>query len=283
MKVGVERAAATPKQAERPRVFSAIGVGDGFRLASLALAASLTLAACEPAGQAPANPDAPPASPAAAAPSAGASRTVAAPAPEAVAAKTKAQDAATATQAVLERFAVLSAPGWDAFAALPGVTWSEAAPVPAPGAMGEDAMSRAGVVQWADIPTPAGAASQRDEAQAQREHKVGLTLLGREAVEAIAFRKYRPSTDYEAALHAQLGANAKLRRIADRCARNYGSRGANTRGSAFFELMLDDRAPLYVEGYADKDGGKYGPGYTTFEITRMRPDARIADMGCIES
>ena len=285
MKAGVEQAVMTPKVlkhlpssgATRTRI-------DALRIVSLALAMSLVLAACEPAAQAPVNPDASAPPTIAATTTTAAATKAAAPAPETAPAETEAPVSTTATQAVLERFATPSAPGWDVFAELPGVTWNENAPVAAPGALGaEDTMSRAGKLEWVDIAAQAGAEPQRSEAQAQREREVGITLLGRQAVESIAFRKFRPSTEYEATLKAQLGDGASLRRIADRCARNFGSRGANTRSSAFFELRLDQHAPLYVEAYADKDGGKYGPGYTTFELTRARPDARIADMGCIKS
>lgn len=281
MKPSVEQAVMTPKEVKHSPSSGATRTRiDALRIVSLALAMSLALAACEPAAQAPANPEASASPTTAATTTTAAATTAVAPAPEAVPAETEAPVATTTTRAVLERFALPSAPGWNVFAALPGVTWNENAPVVAPGALSaEDAMSRAGKLEWVDIAAQAGIS----ETQAQREREVGITLLGREAVESIAFRKYRPSTEYEATLQAQLGAAAPLRRIADRCARNFGSRGANTRGSAFFELRLDQRAPLYVEAYADKDGGKYGPGYTTFEFTRARPDARIADMGCVAS
>ena len=287
MKVSVEQAVAMPEEAQRAQLLGAVKSRAGaFRVPALALAMSLALAACTPAAQAPPDPgvSAPPVT--AAAPAA-ALTTSAAPAADVLPAETEAPEATTTTQAILERFAMPSAPGWDAFSELPGVTWNGSAPVAAPGALGaEDAMSRAGVLEWVDVGPRSGVESPGSESpgsepQAQSGHAVGLTLLGRKVVESIAFRKDRPSTEYEAILHAQLDDGAKLRRIADRCARNYGSRGTNTRSSAFFELRLDQRAPLYIEGYADKDGGKYGPGYTTFEVTRTRPDARIADMGCI--
>ena len=281
MKVSVEQAVAMPKEAQRAQFFGAVKTGAGaFRVPALALAMSLALAACTPAAQAPTDPGVS-APPDAAAPAA-ALTTSAAPAVDVFPAETEVPEAITTTQAILERFAMPSAPGWDAFSELPGVTWNGSAPVAAPGALGaEDALSRAGVLEWVDVAPRTGVESPGSEPQAQSGHAVGLTLLGRKVVESIAFRKDRPSTEYEALLHAPVDDGAKLQRIADRCARNYGSRGANTRSSAFFELRLDQRAPLYIESYADKDGGKYGPGYTTFEITRTRPDARIADMGCI--
>ena len=284
MTTSVQQAIQTPEKTESPRCLGAVKTGaDAFRVASLALVVTLVLAACEPAAQAPTHPDAPALS-AAAATSAGVSTAAAATVAEAVPAKTEVPEMTTTTQAILERFAMPAAPAWDAFSELPGVVWNGNAPVAAPGALGaENAMSRAGVIEWLDVAAGTGVQSQGSEAQVPPERAVGLTLLGREAVESIAFRKYRPSTEYEATLHAQLDDGAQLRRIADRCARNYGSRGANTRTSAFLELRFDQRAPLYVEAYADKEGSKYSPGYTTFEVTRTRPDARIADMGCIES
>ncbi len=286
MKASVDRENMKHRDPEAPMYSAATASAvDALRIASLAAVMSLALAGCQPAAQAPADRDTS-APPIAAAMSSTVSPAADVPAADAVPTAEEALVAATTTttQAVLERFAAPSAPGWDAFSVVPGVTWNEVAPVAAPGALGaEDAMSRAGKLEWVDITVQAGAGPQRSDAQAQREREVGLTLLGREAVESIAFRKYRPSTEYEATLQAQLGDGATLRRIADRCARNFGSRGVNTRGSAFFELRLDQRVPLFVEGYADKDGGKYGPGYTTFEFTRTRPDTRIADMGCVAS
>jgi hypothetical protein len=175
-------------------------------------------------------------------------------------------------RAALDVF-VTASPGWDAFAGIAGVTWNQAAPVPAPGAYGaEDTRTRTGVLSWIDTAPPPGIAP---------EDQAGITLVGRETVESVAFRKFRPATDYEASIRAQVGDDARLTLIADRCARVYGTRRANRRGTAFYELRIGPGAPLYMEGNADRDAGKLGPGYTTYEFTRRRPDARIVDMGCV--
>lgn len=237
-----------------------------------ALALCCALAACERA-PAPAQPAPAPASPpAAAAPAAAAP--VAAPAPaEAPGAPTASNAPASAVRGVLDLFAG-DAPTWEVFAAQPDVTWFDREPVPAPGALGgEDARSRSGRIGWSDTDPPPGNLPPETEA--------GVTLTGRDAVEQVAFRKARPSTAYEAAIRAQLGADVQLARIADRCARAPGSQRPDRRGTAFFEVRIGSRAPLYMQGSADADGGNTGPGNTTFEFTRTRPDARIRDMGCV--
>ncbi|GAA4805145.1 hypothetical protein [Lysobacter hankyongensis] len=176
-------------------------------------------------------------------------------------------------RAALDAF-VASPRGWDVFGRLAGVTWHQTEPVPAPGAYGaEDTRTRTGKLPWTDTATRPSDVASEDQA--------GITLIGRESVESVAFRKFRPSTDYEAAIRAQLGDDVRLKLIADRCARVYGTRRANRRGTAFYELHLGPAAPIYMEGNADSDTGKLGPGYTTYEFTRIRPDARIADMGCV--
>lgn len=253
---------------------------DKLRLAWLALSVTVVLAACQQNAEQPFNPEPP------AAESVPETAVSEADATHSPIPKTELSAAGAATQTVLERFATSSDPSWDDFSELPGVTWSETAPVSAPGAPGlKNPISRSGKIEWVDVLTRTGSGLKSSDTRGKDEREVGLTLLGeREGiVHMIAFRKYRASTEYEAMILAQLGDDAKLRRIADRCARNYGSRSGNTRGTAFFELRLDQETALYVESYADKDGGKYGPGYTTFEFSRTRPDARIADMGCVQS
>ncbi|MFZ5638643.1 MAG: hypothetical protein ACOY82_18870 [Pseudomonadota bacterium] len=180
--------------------------------------------------------------------------------------------AATPARAALEAFAGSSP--WEAFSGIAGVIWNDAEPVPTPGALGaEDARSRSGKLAWTETaPTPAGIEPERE---------AGITLVGREAVESLAFRKFRPATDYDAAIRAQVGDDVALTLIADGCARIFGTRRANARGTAFYEVRIGDRPPVYLEGNADRDGGKLGPGFTTYEFTRTRPDARIADMGCV--
>jgi hypothetical protein len=243
----------------------------------LALSLCCALVACERAAPpAPAAvPDAPaPATVPAATTPAGTPPAAAAPAmpPEAPPAQAP---AASAARGVLQAFAG-DAPGWDAFAGVAGVTWSDPEPVASPGALGfEDARSRSGKIAWVDTDPPPGGLPPKTEA--------GVTLIGRDAVEMAAFRKSAPSNDYEASIRAQLGADVQVTRIADRCARMPGTSRPDRRDTAFFEVRLGTGAPLYMEGKADKDGGNTGPGSTTYEFTRTRPDARIHEMGCVAS
>lgn len=233
--------------------------------ALFALSLCCALAACErssaPAQDTPAPTPAPTAEPAAAEP-------VVAPAPAPAPAEAP-NTPASAARGVLDTFAG-DAPTWDAFAAQPDVTWFDREPV-ADG----DSRSRGGRIAWVDTDPP--------PAPLPPETEAGLTLTGHEAVEQVAFRKARPSTDYEAAIRAQLGGDVQIARIADRCAHAFGSQRPDRRGTAFFELRIGAQAPLYMQGSADADGGNTGPGNTTFEFTRMRPDARIQGMGCVAS
>lgn len=243
------------------------------RLALAALSLAFALAACdrEPSTEAAVAPTEAAAAQSSSTPAATTAEPVATPVPP-PATPAEATPAATPARAALEIFA--ASPAWDAFSGVAGVTWNDAEPMPAPGALGaEDARSRAGKLPWTDTaPTPAGIEPERE---------AGITLVGREAVESLAFRKFRPSTDYDAAIRAQAGDDIALTLIADGCARVFGTRRANARGTAFYEVRIGDRPPVYLEGNADRDGGKLGPGFTTYEFTRTRPDARIADMGCV--
>lgn len=227
----------------------------------LALSLCCVLAACERA-PAPAQDTPAPA--------------VEAPAVEPVAAPTPAPapaDApstpASAARGVLDIFAG-DAPSWDAFAAQPDVTWFDREPVAA-----GDARSRSGRIAWVDTdPPPGGLPPEKD---------AGVTLIGHDAVEQVAFRKARPSSDYETAIRAQLGSDVRIARIADHCVHAFGSQRAGRLDTAFFELRIGAGAPLYMEGRANRDGGNTGPGDTTFEFGRTRPDARIQGMGCVAS
>lgn len=239
----------------------------------LALSLCGALVACKRADTAAAEaaPAAAPATPADPPPAA-APATAPASAPEPMAAPAQ---AASGARGVLQAFAGAGA-GWEPFAGVPGVTWSDAQPVAAPGALGfEDARSRSGKIAWVDTDPPPGGLPPETEA--------GVTLLGRDAVELAAFRKAAPSNDYEASIRAQLGADVQVTPIADRCTRMPGTSRPDRRDTAFFEVRLGTGAPLYMEGKADKDGGNTGPGSTTYEFTRTRPDARIHDMGCVAS
>lgn len=242
----------------------------------LALSLCCALAACERAATpaADATPTPAPAPAAAAVTPSATPPAEATPAPVADAPAPPAT-AASAARGVLQAFAG-DAPAWDAFAGVAGVTWSDVEPVASPGALGfEDARSRSGKIAWVDTDPPPGGLPPETEA--------GVTLIGRDAVEMAAFRKAAPSNDYEASIRAQLGADVQVTRIADRCARMPGTSRPDRRDTAFFEVRLGTGAPLFMEGKADKDGGNTGPGSTTYEFTRTRPDARIHEMGCVAS
>lgn len=234
-----------------------------MRPALLALWLCCALAACDrapaPAQDTPA--PAPAAEPAAAEPA-----VAAAPAPTPAEAP---NTPASAARGVLDTFAG-DAPTWDAFAAQPDVTWFDREPV-ADG----DSRSRGGRIAWVDTNPP--------PAPLPPETEAGLTLIGHDAVEQIVFRKANPSSDYETAIRAQLGGDVQVTRIADHCAHAFGSQRADRRDTAFFELRIGTHVPLYMQGSADADGGNTGPGSTTFEFTRTRPDARIQGMGCVAS
>jgi hypothetical protein len=260
----------------RSKRTSPVSLFPSLRLVACVLPLGLALAACERAAP-PTTPEAaatpaPVAAPAA--PDVPAAPVAPAAEPAAVEAGSgaRADAASPPVLAALEAFAS-GEPAWASYAAIPGVTWNEAEPVPSPGALGaEDARTRTGKLAWVQTaPVPPGLVPERE---------AGITLVGRDGVETLAFRKFRPSTDYDAALRAQIGDGASIRLIADRCVRVGGTARANTRGTAFYEVRIGARAPIYLEGNADRDGGNRGPGSTTYEFTRARPDARIADMGC---
>lgn len=198
---------------------------------------------------------------------------------------TAANPSRTVALDVLEVFTSTSGGSWDDYGTIDGVTWNEPAPVAGEGRYDPpDAKTRSGRFSWSasEGRTEAGSVAEQD-ATAAIDDKVGLSLFGRDTVDSVAFRRFRIHADYEVSLRSQLGSQAVLKLIADRCVRNFKSRASNNRDNAFFELKLGMSAPIYIEVYVDRDVGNSGPGYTTYQFTRDKPMNRIQDMSCIVS
>jgi hypothetical protein len=188
------------------------------------------------------------------------------------------------TLRMLRVFTSSSSGSWDAYATIDGVTWNEPMPIAGEGRFDPpDAKTRSGRFLWSasDDQTKAENINEGQGTAAAMDNRVGLNLYGRESVDYVALRRFRIYTDYEVALRSQLGSQAVMKRIADRCARNFKSRASNNRSNAFFELKLGMNAPVYMEAYVDRDVGNSGPGYTTYQFTKDKPMDRIQDMSCI--
>ncbi|WP_175018091.1 hypothetical protein [Burkholderia contaminans] len=175
---------------------------------------------------------------------------------------------------------------WPAFDNLPGMQWSDAKPLRNPDSHSPEAThTRSGstlLAGFGDVDVPDGKVGEDAGVKTDNEGHVGVVLNGNAtAVLSIALRKFYPSDDTQDILLRQLGSRSTVRRIAGRCALDYGTTAPNTQNNVFFQVAIANAAvPVFAETYVDEEGGNQGPGATNFVFYRTRPDQRIASMKC---
>ncbi|WP_064749982.1 hypothetical protein [Lysobacter antibioticus] len=183
----------------------------------------------------------------------------------------------SALLAVARVFASDRGRDWNAYAALPQITWTDPAPV----ARGPGVYFRQGTVLlrgFADEDVPNGLPGMEHGTVRRNEGQSTLTLIGSQTdVGTVAISKPFYSDDYVAILRNQLGAAAQLVMIADQCAPAPFDEGAGP--GAFFELSIPGRDIVYARA-SQQDGGKYTAGFTVFELTRTHPTQAMAELGC---
>lgn len=183
----------------------------------------------------------------------------------------------SALLAVARVFASDQGRDWNAYAALPQITWTD----PAPTEQGPGVYFRQGTVLlrgFADEDVPNGVPGMEHGTVRRNEGQSTLTLIGSQTdVGTVAISKLFYSDDYAAILRNQFGAAAQLVTIADQCAPAPYDEGAGP--GAFFELSIPGRDIVYARA-SQQDGGKYTAGFTVFELTRTHPTQAMAELGC---
>lgn len=193
---------------------------------------------------------------------------------------------ASPLQTLLGVFGAAKPATWPAFDNLPGVQWTDAKPLGNPdGHSPETTHYRSGstlLTGFGDVDVPDGKVGEDAGIKTDNEGHVGVVLNGNAtAVLSIALRKFYPSDDTQDILLRQLGRRATVKRIAGRCALDYGTTAPNTQNNVFFRVSIANAAvPVFAETYVDEEGGNQGPGATNFVFYRTRPDQRIASMKC---
>lgn len=183
----------------------------------------------------------------------------------------------SALLAVARLFASDQGRDWNAYAALPQITWTDPAPV----ARGPGVYFRQGTVLlhgFAVEDVPNGVPGMEHGTVRRNEGQSTLTLIGSQTeVGTVAISKPFYSDDYAAILRNQLGAGAQFVPIADQCAPAPYDEGAGP--GAFFKVSITGRDIVYARA-SQQDGGKYTGGFTVFELTRPHPSQAMAELGC---
>ena len=186
----------------------------------------------------------------------------------------------SALLAVARLFASDQGRDWSAYAALPQIAWTDAAPVE----RGPGVYFRQGTVLlhgFAIKDVPNGVPGMEHGTVRRNEGRSTLTLIGSQTeVGTVAISKPFYSDDYAAILRNQFGAAAQFVTIADQCAPAPFDEGAGP--GAFFELSIPGRDIVYARA-SQQDGGKYTAGFTVFELTRTHPSQAMAELGCKQS
>lgn len=189
-------------------------------------------------------------------------------------------------QALLSVFGGAKPATWAAFDDVPGVHWSDAKPLGNPDSRSPDTTHYRGgsllLAGFGDVDVPDGKAGDEAGVKKDNEGHVGVVLNGNAAaVLSIALRKFYPSDDTQDILLRQFGGDAKVKRIAGRCAFDYGTTAPNVQDNVFYRVSIGSAAvPVFAETYVEEEGGNQGPGATNFVFYRTRPDQRIAKMQC---
>jgi hypothetical protein len=176
--------------------------------------------------------------------------------------------------------------GWQAFDAIPGIRWRDAAPQENPDTSSlADARYRSGELVlsgFGQVQVPDGQQGADAGVKDDNEGKSGLTLAGdREYVLTAALQKFYASEDYQAVLQRQFGGDAQLKVIAETCGGDDPAE-ADPFNTRFYEVALKSGV-AYVEAYSDEGEESHGPGSTTFVFTKAKPKQRIASLGCKEN
>ncbi|MGI0504015.1 hypothetical protein ABY44_13210 [Burkholderia sp. ZZQ-2] len=189
-------------------------------------------------------------------------------------------------QALLGVFGGVKPATWPAFDSVTGVHWDDAGPLVNPDTNAREATRYRGgsllLAGFGEVDVPDGKVGESAGVKKDNEGHVGVVLNGNAtAVLSIVLRKFYPNDDTHDILLRQFGRGAAVKRIAGSCARDYGTTAPNTQKNVFYRVSIANAAvPVFAETYVDEDGGKHGPGATTFVFYRNRPDQRITSMRC---
>jgi hypothetical protein len=198
----------------------------------------------------------------------------------------QAKDKMSAVHNLLTVFSSSQNKSWNDFESVQNVTWldSKPIPVPLPSPDKPNLMSRSGEFEWSSNDALASNTKAVEQATLSKVSSKGaITIFGdKQAINKIALQKLGPSIDYETFIQSQLGAAAKLKVIANKCANDLRSADKKIITNSFYLVELGQDKPIYLEAYADNDGGTSGPGYTNYHFYRVEPIDRIDGMRCVK-
>jgi hypothetical protein len=196
------------------------------------------------------------------------------------------KDKASAVQNLLIVLASSQSKSWKDFESVQNVTWldSKPTPVPLPSPEKPDSMSRSGEFEWSSSHVPASDAEPLQQATLSKGSSKGaVTIFGdKRAINKISLQRYGLSSDGDKFIQSQLAATAKLRLVANKCAKKLHSAEKNITNNSFYLVELVQNKPIYLETYVDNDGGTSGPGYTNYHFFVIKPNDRIDGMRCVK-
>jgi hypothetical protein len=169
---------------------------------------------------------------------------------------------------------------WRAYDGLSGVTWRDAFPMLCPDVVALDSSySRAGVMLllgFSEIELPDTGAEKGSGVRQGNEGESSLSLNGDSgAVHEIAIVKYYPDEDVGGVLRRQLPETVDVTLIGS------DDLSVEVAGAWLYRIRFPDGGQAYAD-IVNEEGGRSGPGFTTFVLTRNDPRKRTPDMRCRE-
>jgi len=165
--------------------------------------------------------------------------------------------------------------GWRAYDEASGVLWRDPAPAPCPDVgPAHQRFARAGTAVLAGFGT--ALLPLRDDLEgigcrSANEGECSVTLHGdAETVHEAVLVKYHPTDDIGGALRRQLPAQAVLESIA-----SSGAEGTDGEAEHLYCVRFPGGGVAYV-AVEHVEGGRSGPGFTAFVVTREHPRPRDA-------
>jgi hypothetical protein len=177
---------------------------------------------------------------------------------------------------------------WSSFANVPGVQWSDRAPVKSAGVrQTESSYHRRGKLLLAGfgvVDMPNGKVGTDFGLVKGNEGNAGVILSGdANQVHSISLMKFYPSENYQQIIRQQLLPEDTIKLIADRCMLDGYGTSENTGKNEFYEVGLA-AGFMYAEASIDDEdvstAGASSLGSTAFDFYRNRPAQRMAAMRC---
>lgn len=177
---------------------------------------------------------------------------------------------------------------WSSFSNVPGVQWTDPAPVKNIEARhSENSYRRGGKLRLAGfgvVDMPNGKVGIDFGLVKGNEGNVSVALNGdAHQVYSISLVKFYPSDNYQEIIQQQLLPDDAVRLISDHCMTDGYGAAENSQKNKFYEVSFDSGL-VYVEASVDEDDvstvGAATLGSTTFDFYRNKPTQIITKMRC---